>query len=112
LHDFFADYPLVSEKQIVPEDWLSLYNKRLMQDKNVEGDKYMSKEKLIQTLFTKKNYIVHYQALQTYIKFRMKVTKIHSVLKFKQSPWMKEYIKENIHKRKIAKANEESCIIR
>jgi hypothetical protein len=74
----------------------------------------MSREKLVQTLFTKKNYVVHYRALQTYMKFGMKVTKIHSALKFRQSSWMKEYIEKNIRKRKIAKANGmnlESCII-
>jgi hypothetical protein len=58
LHDFFADYPLASEKKIVPEDWLSLYNERLVNDKEVRGGKYMSGEKLVQTLFTKKNYVV------------------------------------------------------
>ncbi|CAG8588418.1 3529_t:CDS:2 [Funneliformis mosseae] len=82
LHDYFADYPLVLEKQIVLEDWLSLYNERLVQNKNVEGGKYLSEEKLVQTLFTKKNYVVYYQALQTYIKFGIKVTKIHDTLKF------------------------------
>ncbi|CAI2199803.1 9933_t:CDS:1, partial [Funneliformis geosporum] len=35
LHDFFADYSLTLEKQIVPENWLSLYNKRLVNDKEV-----------------------------------------------------------------------------
>ncbi|PKC56999.1 hypothetical protein RhiirA1_473169 [Rhizophagus irregularis] len=38
------------------------------------------------------------------MKLGMKVTKIHDGLKFWQSPWMKEYIEENIRKRKIAKA--------
>jgi hypothetical protein len=114
LHDFFADYLLAPEKQIVPEDWLSLYNERLVHDKEVGGEKYISGEKLVQTLFAKKNYVVHYRALQTYMKFGMKVTKIHSALKFRQSSWMKEYIEKNIRKRKIAKANGmnlESCII-
>ncbi|CAI2198080.1 19333_t:CDS:2, partial [Funneliformis geosporum] len=105
LHDFFADYPLAPEKQIVPENWLSLYNKRLVNDKEVGNGKYVSGEKLLQTLYVKKNYVVHYRALQTYMKFGMKVTKIHNALKFRQSPWMKEYIEENIRKRKIAKAN-------
>ena len=106
LHDYFTDYPLTSEKQIIPEDWLSLYNERLVQDKEVGNSKYISGEKLVQTLYSKKNYVIHYRALQTYIKFGMKITKIHSAIKFRQSSWMKDYIEENIHKRKIAKANE------
>ncbi|CAG8839577.1 39842_t:CDS:2, partial [Gigaspora margarita] len=107
LQDFFADYPLAPEKQIVPKNWLSPYNERLVHDKEVGGGKYTSGEKLLQTLLPKKNYVVHYRALQTYMKFGMKVTKIHGALKFKQSPWMKDYIEENICKRKIAKANKE-----
>ncbi|CAB5211517.1 unnamed protein product [Rhizophagus irregularis] len=35
LHNFFADYPLAPEKQIVPENWLSPYNERLVHDKAV-----------------------------------------------------------------------------
>ncbi|CAG8707412.1 2416_t:CDS:2, partial [Funneliformis mosseae] len=73
LHDFFADYPLAPEKQLVPEEWLSLYNERLVHDKEL------------------------------YMNLGMKVTKIHDALKFRQSPWMKAYIEENIRKRKIAK---------
>ncbi|CAG8835557.1 30083_t:CDS:1, partial [Gigaspora margarita] len=63
LYNYFADYPLVPEKQIISENWLSLYNKMLVCDKNVGEEKYISEEKLVQILFTKKNYIVHYQAL-------------------------------------------------
>ncbi|CAG8653035.1 7049_t:CDS:2, partial [Acaulospora colombiana] len=105
MQDFFADYPLAPEKQIVPENWLSPYNEKLVHDKEVGGRKYTSGEKLLQTLLPKKNYVIHYYALQTYIKFGMKITKIYGALKFKQSSWMKNYIEENIRKRKIAKAN-------
>ncbi|CAG8496309.1 16385_t:CDS:2, partial [Racocetra fulgida] len=35
LHDLFADYPLVSEKQIISENWLSPYNERLVHDKEI-----------------------------------------------------------------------------
>jgi hypothetical protein len=63
LYNFFADYPLALEKQIVSENWLSLYNERLVKDKEIGNGKYVSEEKVVQTLFTKKNYVVHYQAL-------------------------------------------------
>ncbi|CAG8574930.1 314_t:CDS:2 [Funneliformis mosseae] len=36
LHDFFVDYSLALEKQIVPKEWLSLHNKRLVYNKEVE----------------------------------------------------------------------------
>ncbi|KAF0383973.1 zinc finger protein [Gigaspora margarita] len=39
LHNFFADYLLVPEKQIVSENWLSLYNERLVETKKNPIDK-------------------------------------------------------------------------
>lgn len=105
LHDYFADYPLAPEKNVVPQDWLSPYNDKLLHDKDIGGGKYVLSEKLLQTLLPKRNYIIHYRALQIYLKLGIRLTKIHSVLKFKQSPWMKPFIEENIRKRKIAKAN-------
>ena len=59
LHDFFADYPLAPEKQIVPESWISPYNEKLIRDKDVGGGKYIVGEKLLQTLVPKKNYVIH-----------------------------------------------------
>ena len=56
-------------------------------------------KKIIPNLDDKTNYVVHYRNLQLYLSLRMKVTKIHEVLKFKQSDWMKNYIDFNTEKR-------------
>ena len=56
-------------------------------------------KKLIPNLSNKTNDVVHYRNLQLYLSLRMKLTKIHKVLKFKQSDWMKKNIDFNIEKR-------------
>ena len=56
-------------------------------------------KKLIPNLGNKTNDVVHYKNLQLYLPLGMKLTKIHRVLTFKQSDWMKKYIDFNTEKR-------------
>ena len=56
-------------------------------------------KKSIPNLGNKNNYVLHYKNLQLYLTLEMKLTKIHRVLKFKQSDWMKKYINFNTEKR-------------
>ena len=59
-------------------------------------------KQLIPNLGNKTKYVVHYRTLQLYLSLGMRLIKIHRVLKFKQSDWMKKYIDFNNEKRKNA----------
>ena len=58
--------------------------------------------KPIPTLRDKKEYILHHRNLQLYLDLCLKIKKVHRVLKFDQSPWLKQYIDFNTEKRKHA----------
>ena len=96
LHELYNDYPLAPQKLAVSSDMLLKYCKKV-------ADKYKIKDgdvkKLIPNLCNKTNYVVNYKNFQLYLSLVMKLTKIHRVLKLKQSDWMKKYINFNTEKR-------------
>ena len=97
LHDMHNDFPLAPEKMKIRNHMLSDYCKQF--NLKVEGV-----IKLIPNLQPKKNYVLHYKNLKQYIELGLKVTKVHRVLEFNQSPWLKKYIDFNTEKRKVAKS--------
>lgn len=75
LHDTHQDYPFCAEHKLVP---------------NTKNDK-----KLLLTLDDKKEYVLHYRMLKCALRHGLVLKKVHKVLQFQQSPWLKTYIELN-----------------
>lgn len=72
LHDYFNDYPLRPENLLVGKV-----------------------KKLVCTLIGKKKYIIHHDTLKLYMSLGIEIGKIHRIIRFEESPWMKKYIDLN-----------------
>ena len=99
LHDEHNDLPMAPEKIKVLEQMLSPYQ---LEIKNKYNIKVGVTNKLIPNLYPKKNYVVHYRNLKFYLSQGAILIKVHKLLEFKQSAWMKPYIDFNTERRKEA----------
>ena len=60
-------------------------------------------EKLVPYLYDKKKYVIHIRALTQALKHGLILEKVHHVIEFNQSAWLKPYIDFNTELRKKAK---------
>jgi hypothetical protein len=101
LHDLHNEYPLAPESRVINKEELSPYQvNQIVIHKEKHNDKI---KKLVPNLYHKKEYVCHIKNLQYYISKGLKITKIHNVLKFKQSNWLEPYINFNTEMRKQSK---------
>ncbi|XP_043465724.1 uncharacterized protein LOC122500722 [Leptopilina heterotoma] len=83
LHDSHSDFPFCSEHTNPPSE--------------------LKQAKLLTTLNHKRKYIIHCRVLKQVIANGLKLVKIHRIMKFNQSTWLKSYIDFNTSMRAKAK---------
>ena len=95
LHDIHNDYSLAPEKINIPREWLSDYCLKIA---NVHNITTGTVKKLVPNLMNKNNCVIHYRNQQQCLELGMELKKIHRILKFKESDWIKPYIDFNTKK--------------
>ena len=95
LHDIHNDYPLAPEKTNIPKQWLSKYCLKIANVHNITTE---TVKNLVPNLMNKNSHMIHYRNLQQCLELGKKFKKIHCILKFKQSDWMKFHINFNTKK--------------
>ena len=88
LHDSHKNYPLAPEKIKVKDEMLSPYCLEIKNKNDIKTEGI--------------NNVVHYRNLKYYLSKGVILKKVHKILKFKLSAWMKSYIDFNTQKREEA----------
>ena len=105
LHNKFNDLPFLSDQKV------GMYSESIKKyaEKNDIMDKVkdVNTPKLICDLVPKQNYLVHYSFLQLGIQQDYQVTHIHHLIRFKQAPFIFEYVNMLSEKRAKSKTTVE-----
>ena len=99
LHDLHKDYLLPPERFQIEEDIFRDYQHHLLRDEGFSKPP----PKLVLNLCNKTNYIIHYRNLKLYLELGLRLTNVHCVLSFDQSPCLKNYINFNTSQHTAAK---------
>ena len=94
IKEYTKNLPLAPVKRNIENGELSNYQHFLIKDQN-----RIPQEKLLCDQYDKERYVCHYRNLKFYLRQGMIITKIHKVLQFNQSPWLKGYIAFNTEQR-------------
>ena len=93
------DYLLAPEKLEISHNMLWNYSSSIANEYEI---KIRGANKLVPNLGHKNKYVLHYRNFQLMFSLRMKLVKVHRILKFKQFDWLKKFIDFNAGKRKDA----------
>ena len=102
----YMNYTMIIHYPMIIWNKHSVFTYVLSKDCKEIADKHGIKvgdlKKLIPNLGNKTKYVLYHINLQLYLPLGMKLTKIHRVLKFKQSDWMKNMLILTLKKKKCS----------
>ncbi len=91
LHSEHSSFPLAPERVKVSKSMLSSYALKSYEQIYCKPE-VPSSDRLTATLLPKSNYVVHYMTLQLYLLLGLRLKKVHKVLEFTQSRFLKPYV--------------------
>ena len=102
LHDEHNDYPFFPESKCpTPSDWTVEQIQKI--DPTYDPDRPAKTKKLVLDFEDKKEYVVHYRMLKLGLRHGIRIVKLHRVISFFQSFWLRKYIDFCTTKRAAAK---------
>ena len=85
LHNQHDDYPLAPESLVIDREMYSPNQQSVFPES-------IPQKKLTPNLRDNTRYVVDYRNLKLYVQLGLVITKVHRVLTFNQSPWIKRHI--------------------
>lgn len=105
IHDLQAQFPFAPETRTLTPDMLSPYSKSKLTVSNYKA------QKLIGSFESKKNYIIHFSALQQCLSHGLRLSKVHRIMKFRQFTFLKPYIEHTAALRaSLSSSFEKNCM--
>lgn len=95
LHDGHSDYPLAPDRIEVPDAWLNPEQR---------ASKRLMLKKLVAHLGPRRNYKCTITMALVLLKFGLKLVRVHRVMAYEQSFFMRDFVQGNSDRRAIAKA--------
>ena len=91
--DDWKSFPCILEVDLkVPEKLKDYFDNYPLAPENIPINKV---KKLLCTLNDKKKYVIHHETLKLYLSLGLELGKIHRIIRFEESEWMKTYIDLN-----------------
>ena len=89
LHDLHNEYPLAPERVVIEQEMLSETQLQIRMHYNISNAKT---SKLVSHLGDREHYVLHSSALRFYLEQGMELIRVHRIVQFQQSDWMKPYV--------------------